>query len=68
MSILKAALGELIGLFVDDVLLALGVLAVVALAGVLHALIPSAPSVTGVFLLLGCLGTLAASVMRAAGR
>jgi len=56
---------ELTGLFVDDGLLALEILAVVALAGVSVALVPHVPMAAGVILLFGCLGVLLSSVLRA---
>jgi hypothetical protein len=68
MNVLKAALRELLGLFVDDGALAVEILAVVVLAGASAALIPDLPLVAGAVLLFGCLGVLIASVARAARR
>jgi hypothetical protein len=63
MSALAAILRELAGLFVDDGLLALAILAVVALAGVCAALAPGAPLLVGAVLAFGCLGVLLANVL-----
>jgi hypothetical protein len=68
MSMLKAVVRELLGLFVDDGSLALAILAVVMLAAISIALISDAPLVTGAILLFGCLGVLLANVARAARR
>lgn len=68
MSTLRAVFRELLGLFVDDKALALGVLAVVALAGVLAALMPEPSLLAGTVLLFGCLGVLVATAIRAAQR
>jgi hypothetical protein len=64
MSALKTLFRVLFALFVDDRGLALGLLAVVACAGVLAALAPGLSLAAGAVLLLGCLGVLAANVMR----
>lgn len=68
MRALSALARELIGLFVDDGWLALAIVAVVALAAVCATLAPNAPLLSGVVLLLGCLGVLLANVLRAARR
>ena len=68
MSALRAVFGELLGLFVDDEALALGILAVVALAGALAALMPESSLLAGAVLLFGCLGVLVATAMRTAQR
>jgi|SoimicMinimDraft_5_1059733.scaffolds.fasta_scaffold63623_2 hypothetical protein len=68
MSMLRAVLRELLGLFVDDGALAVEILAVVALAAIAGALAPGLPLAMGAVLLLGCLGVLSASVARAARR
>lgn len=68
MSTLRAAFKELLGLFVDDEALALGILAVVALAGVLAALMPEPSLLAGAVLLFGCLGVLVATAVRTAQR
>lgn len=68
MSMLREIFRELASLFVDDGALALGVLATVAVAGALRALMPDAPLLAGAVLLLGCIGMLLVSVMRAARR
>ncbi len=59
---------ELAGLFVDDGLLALAILAVIALAGIFSTLMPDIPLAAGAILLFGCLGALLANVARAAQR
>jgi hypothetical protein len=68
MNTLGAVFRELIGLFVDDGLLALEIVAVVVLAAISAALVPNVPSVAGAILLFGCLGALLANVTRAARR
>jgi hypothetical protein len=68
MNALTAVLRELIGLFVDDGLLALTVVAVVVLAGIVAVLMPDAHLAAGAILLFGCLGALLANVARAARR
>jgi hypothetical protein len=68
MTMLGAVLRELLGLFVDDGALAAEILAVVMLAAAAAALIPDVPLAAGATLLLGCLGVLMASVVRAARR
>jgi hypothetical protein len=56
---------ELVGLFVEDGALALAIIAVVALAGIVAALAPSAWWLIGSILLLGCLGVLVLNVAMA---
>ena len=68
MNMLKAVLRELLGLFVDDGALALGVCAVVLLAALSTVLIPDRPLASGGLLLLGCLGVLVANLTAAIGR
>jgi hypothetical protein len=68
MSMLRAVVHELLGLFVDDGALALEILAVVILAAVSVALAPDRPLLTGGILLLGCLAVLSMSVAKAARR
>jgi len=68
MSTLAALYRGLIGLFVDDGFLAVAILAVVAMAGVVAALIPWFALQAGGILLFGCLGVLVSSVLRAARR
>jgi hypothetical protein len=68
MKTLGFALGEFVGLFVDDGALAFEIVAVVAVTGMLATLFPGATSLAGSFLLLGCLGTLAINVANAARR
>jgi hypothetical protein len=68
MTALAAALKELTGLFVEDSVLALAVIAIVAVAGLSAELFPPASAATGAILLLGCLGVLFANVMTARKR
>jgi len=68
MTALKAAFGEVAGLFVEDGALALAIIAVVITAVVFAHLFPDRPATVGGILLLGCLGALGANVARAARR
>jgi hypothetical protein len=68
MSTLGSAFRELLGLFVDDGALAVGIVAVVVLAGMSAILFPSVPLAAGSILLLGCLGLLFANVASTARR
>jgi hypothetical protein len=68
MSTVRAALRELLGLFVDDGAFATEILAVVILAAAAAALVPDVPLAAGAILLLGSLGVLMASVARTARR
>jgi hypothetical protein len=63
-NVVKLIGRELFGMFVDDEFLALAVLAVVAVAAI-AAWISSTPVLTGVILLVGCVGVLVASVLQA---
>lgn len=63
MSALGAALREIVGLFVDDGVLALAIIAVVVLAGLVALFAPNAAWASGAILLLGCLGVLVVNVM-----
>jgi len=65
MKLLLGALRELIGLFVDDGALALAIVAIIALAGVVAAVMPAVPAASGAILLFGCLAVLFANVMQA---
>ena len=65
MNTVVAIFRALTGLFFDDGALALAILAVVVLAGMCATLLPSVPLAGGAALLLGCLGVLLASVLRA---
>jgi hypothetical protein len=67
-SILRAILSALAGLFVDDGALALEIVAVVVLAGISITLLPDVPLATGDILLLGCLGVLFANLTRVCRR
>lgn len=63
---MRAILGlleQLAGLFVEDGALALAIAAVVLLAGMIAALVPSAAWASGGILVLGCLGVLVFNVM-----
>jgi hypothetical protein len=62
---LKAALREIIGLFVDDELLAVGTIVVVALTAAV-ARLAGLPAVAAAVLLGGCLAVLVLGVMRTA--
>ena len=62
MNALATAVRELIGLFVDDGWLALGIVTVIVLAGMSATVMPSVPLAAGAILLFGCLGVLLASV------
>jgi MFS-type transporter involved in bile tolerance (Atg22 family) len=62
MKLLVAILRELLGLFIDDGMLALVLVAVVAAAAFVAWAIPALPMVAGAVLLFGCLGALIASV------
>jgi hypothetical protein len=64
---MRAVFAEIFGLFVDDQGLALAILAVVALALAI-AFGLHAPAIAGAALILGCVGALAASVLRARRR
>lgn len=68
MKILIGACRELVGLFIDDGMLALALVAVVGLAAFVAWTVPSAPLAAGLVLLLGCLGALIGNVIRAAQR
>jgi hypothetical protein len=63
---LKAALREILGLFVDDELLAVGTLVVVALTAAIARLTTLSTSVAAVVLLGGCLLVLILGVLRTA--
>ena len=63
---LKAALREIFGLFVDDELLAIGTLVVVALTATIAKLTTLGTSVAAVVLLGGCLLVLVLGVLRTA--
>jgi hypothetical protein len=54
---------SLLGLFVDDGMLALALLVVVAMAAVVARIAPGAPLAAGLVLLLGCVGALYVNVL-----
>jgi dolichol kinase len=64
MNGLAEALRELVGLFVEDGSLALGIIAVVAAAAVLS-MLGIAPGAVGFVLLLGCVAVLVENILRA---
>jgi hypothetical protein len=68
MTMLANVLRELAGLFVDDGALALAIVAIVALAGIAAALMPSVPLAAGAILLFGCLGVLLLNTVTAGRR
>jgi uncharacterized membrane protein YdjX (TVP38/TMEM64 family) len=68
MITLANMLRELAGLFVDDGALALAIVAIVVLAGIAAALMPSIPLAAGAILLFGCLGTLLLNTVSAGRR
>jgi len=63
-----ALLRELAGLFVEDGALALAIIGVVVLAGLVAALVPAQSWLSGIILLLGCLGVLVTNVATAKRR
>jgi hypothetical protein len=65
MNVLSTIVRELIGLFVDDGLLAFEIVAVVVIAAAVSYQFPEKPLVTGAILLFGCLGALLLNVRRA---
>jgi hypothetical protein len=62
MKILIGAFRELLGLFIDDGMLALALVAVVVLAALVARTVPDVPMAAGLVLLLGCLGALFGNV------
>lgn len=68
MNILRTALAEFVGLFVDDGALALWAIVIVALVTVLVEVAGLPPLAGGALLTIGCLAILAESVLRAARR
>ncbi len=68
MTTLATAFKAVIGLFVDDGALALGIVGIVLLSWIFVVLMPELPLVSGAMLLVGSLVVLFASVMRAAQR
>jgi hypothetical protein len=56
---------ELIGLFVDDGVLAIAILGVVAFAALVAAAVPGMPLAAGAILVLGCPGVLLINILRA---
>jgi uncharacterized membrane protein YdjX (TVP38/TMEM64 family) len=62
MRMLGSVSRKLLGLFVDDGLFALEIVAVVILAAISATLIPDIPLAAGAVLLFGCLGVLLANV------
>ena len=68
MTYLRAILGPVLGLFVEDGSLAVVIVTVVLFAGLLRLVFPGAPSLAGVVLLIGCLGGLAVNLANAVQR
>jgi hypothetical protein len=68
MKNLAALLGQLAGMFVEDGALALAIIGVVVLAGLVAVLVPAESWLSGIILLLGCLGVLVTNVVRAKRR
>jgi hypothetical protein len=68
MKNLAALLGQLAGMFVEDGALALAIIGVVVLAGLVAVLVPTESWLSGIILLLGCLGVLVTNVVRAKRR
>ena len=68
MKNLAALLQELAGLFVEDGALALAIIGVVVLAGLVAAFVPAQSWLSGIILLLGCLGVLVTNVATAKRR
>jgi hypothetical protein len=66
MRAVKAVLAQLWALFIDDGALALGIVAVVALAGAVVVSMPQLRQEAGAILLIGCLGLLIVNAIRAA--
>jgi hypothetical protein len=65
MNTIGAMIRELVGLFIDDGALAAEIVGVVVAAGLSATLVPNGQSVAAGLLLVGCLGVLFASVIRA---
>ena len=65
MKLLTAIVHELTGLFIDDGLLALGILITVALTAISGLLMADARIVGGAILLFGCLSVLFVNVLSA---
>jgi UDP-N-acetylmuramyl pentapeptide phosphotransferase/UDP-N-acetylglucosamine-1-phosphate transferase len=65
MKMLSAIFRELMGLFVDDGLLAIEIVVVVAIAALVSYQFPAKSLVTGAILIFGCLGALFVNVQRA---
>ena len=63
MNGLGATLRELVGLFVEDGSLALGIIAVVAAAAILS-ILGISPAAVGLVLLLGCVAVLVENILR----
>jgi hypothetical protein len=68
MSLFTIALGELIGLFIDDGWLAAAILGVVAFAAIIASLIPGGTLAAGAILLCGLLAVLLVNTVTAARR
>ncbi len=68
MTMLGTVFRMLVGMFVDDGALALAIVGIVLLSWIFAVLMPELPLASGAMLLVGSLGVLFASVMRAVRR
>jgi hypothetical protein len=68
MTTLVTVLRMLVGLFVDDGLLASAIMVIVLISWTLSTLMPDLPLAAGTVLLVGCPSVLLANVMKAAER
>jgi len=65
MKLLSVIVQEVTGLFIDDGMLALGILIVAGLAAITELLMADTRLAGGAILLLGCLGVLLLNVLKA---
>jgi hypothetical protein len=68
MTMLVTAFRMLVGLFIDDGVLAGAIFVIVLLSWIFSTLMSELPLAAGAVLLIGCLGVLLANVMNAARR
>lgn len=68
MTMLVTVFRMLVGLFIDDGVLAGAILVIVLLSWIFSTAMPELPLAAGAVLLIGCLGVLFANVMNAARR
>ena len=64
MNVIRLIVGELIGLFLDDAFMAIGILALIAITAVLAFVVHATSLVIGGILLLGCVSILVISTLR----